>query len=195
MNINFNSEQKSYLQKLLLSFLEQHPDGISEYALLKQLIDSDNDLFDSQLWDNSLHMFRSHFILFNVLYQLRDSLRSEKRADLEIHCLNIKIKKWQNRKEKHPDKPDPLRDYYLDLNNLVQTTDQDVEKLLTDFWNYLATFENRDDALSILGLQKPSTQNEIKSRYRSLVKKHHPDHGGDPARFREIKEAAKFLLG
>lgn len=33
----------------------------------------------------------------------------------------------------------------------------------------------------------------IKAAYRALAQKHHPDHGGDPEKFREIDEAYKTL--
>lgn len=33
----------------------------------------------------------------------------------------------------------------------------------------------------------------IKAAYRALAQKYHPDHGGDPAKFREIDEAYKEL--
>ena len=38
-----------------------------------------------------------------------------------------------------------------------------------------------------LGLEKNATKSEIKSSYRSLVKKHHPDAGGDKERFFAIQ--------
>ena len=40
-----------------------------------------------------------------------------------------------------------------------------------------------------LGLQKNATKNQIKSSYRSLVKKHHPDAGGTKERFLAIQNA------
>tara|TARA_B100000886_G_C20355696_1_gene462887 strand:+ start:112 stop:792 length:681 start_codon:yes stop_codon:yes gene_type:complete len=44
-----------------------------------------------------------------------------------------------------------------------------------------------------LGLNKNATKNEIKSSYRSLVKKHHPDAGGKEQRFLEIQTAWETL--
>ena len=40
-----------------------------------------------------------------------------------------------------------------------------------------------------LGLRKNATQDEIKSSYRSLVKKHHPDAGGETNSFLAIQNA------
>ena len=40
-----------------------------------------------------------------------------------------------------------------------------------------------------LGLKENATHSEIKSSYRRLVKKHHPDAGGEKDRFLEIQGA------
>ena len=44
-----------------------------------------------------------------------------------------------------------------------------------------------------LGLNKNATISEIKSSYRSLVKKHHPDAGGKKERFLAIQNAWETL--
>ena len=44
-----------------------------------------------------------------------------------------------------------------------------------------------------LGIKKNATKSEIKSSYRSLVKKHHPDAGGNKDRFISIQNAWETL--
>ncbi len=44
-----------------------------------------------------------------------------------------------------------------------------------------------------LGLERNATKSEIKSSYRSLVKQHHPDAGGDKERFLAIQNAWETL--
>ncbi|MCR8539418.1 MAG: DnaJ domain-containing protein [Prochlorococcus marinus CUG1439] len=44
-----------------------------------------------------------------------------------------------------------------------------------------------------LGLKKNATKSELKSSYRSLVKKHHPDAGGEKERFLAIQNAWETL--
>jgi len=44
-----------------------------------------------------------------------------------------------------------------------------------------------------LGLRKNASKSEIKSSYRSLVKKHHPDAGGEKERFLAIQNAWETL--
>jgi len=44
-----------------------------------------------------------------------------------------------------------------------------------------------------LGLNNNATKSEIKSSYRSLVKQHHPDTGGEKERFLAIQNAWETL--
>ena len=45
----------------------------------------------------------------------------------------------------------------------------------------------------ILGVEKSATADDIKRAYRKLASKHHPDKGGDTARFQEIQTAYDTL--
>ncbi len=45
----------------------------------------------------------------------------------------------------------------------------------------------------ILGLDKKATSEDIKKAFRKLAQKHHPDKGGDEAKFKEITEAYSIL--
>ena len=49
------------------------------------------------------------------------------------------------------------------------------------------------DYFSILGVPESASEEEIKKAYRSLAMKHHPDRGGDQAKFQEIQEAYATL--
>jgi molecular chaperone DnaJ len=44
-----------------------------------------------------------------------------------------------------------------------------------------------------LGVEKSASQDEIKKAFRKLAQKHHPDKGGDEAKFKEITEAYSTL--
>lgn len=45
----------------------------------------------------------------------------------------------------------------------------------------------------ILGVAKNATPDEIKKSYRKLASQHHPDKGGDTAKFQQIEEAYRTL--
>jgi len=49
------------------------------------------------------------------------------------------------------------------------------------------------DYYGILGVPRTASEAEIKSAYRRLASQHHPDKGGDTARFQEIQEAYAVL--
>ena len=53
---------------------------------------------------------------------------------------------------------------------------------------------DRKKAFEILGIKQGSSPQDIKSAYRKLAMKHHPDKGGDEVKFKEINEAHDILI-
>lgn len=49
------------------------------------------------------------------------------------------------------------------------------------------------DYYDVLGVSKSATDEEIKTAYRKLAKRHHPDKGGDKNKFQEIQKAYETL--
>jgi molecular chaperone DnaJ len=49
------------------------------------------------------------------------------------------------------------------------------------------------DYYKILGIEKTASQDEIKKAFYKLAHQHHPDKGGDPAKFKEANEAYQVL--
>ena len=49
------------------------------------------------------------------------------------------------------------------------------------------------DFYETLGVTKEASDIEIKKKYRELSMKHHPDRGGDTAKFQEINAAYETL--
>lgn len=49
------------------------------------------------------------------------------------------------------------------------------------------------DYYKTLGVPRNATEDEIKKAFRKLARKHHPDAGGDEAKFKEINEAYEVL--
>src|SRR6266567_9494991 len=52
----------------------------------------------------------------------------------------------------------------------------------------------RQQALAVLGLPLNATPQQIKRRYRTLAKRHHPDRGGDQRQMQRIIAAYEFLV-
>ena len=60
--------------------------------------------------------------------------------------------------------------------------------------NPARTLVQRQQALAVLGLPPNATPPQIKRRYRSLAKRHHPDRGGDQRQMQRIIAAYEFLM-
>lgn len=178
---------------LLREILALHPEGLSEYELLSQLRGDSRSGFAPGRSEDPQDLFRTHFLLFHLLYRLRDELRREQTGDLEIHTLKIR---WHTHIDGDPQalgRPDPLAVYYLDLDNLKATTRADIERMLGQFWARFARFDRRGAALAVLELPEDADADSILRQYRRLAMRHHPDRGGDAARLQAINAAMAIL--
>ncbi len=137
-------------------------------------------------------MFQLHFIIFHCLYRLRDNHWQQQSGLLEISPLKICLRPYLSAKSAIAE-PDPLRAYYLDLQNLSATNEDDVIALLSQFWMRMNGDDERQAALKTLGLDMTASAEEIKNRYRKLVMQHHPDRGGDKANLQALNEAMAWL--
>src|SRR6185437_6816027 len=52
---------------------------------------------------------------------------------------------------------------------------------------------NKRDYYDVLGVSKSASPDEIKKAFRRAAVQHHPDRGGDEAKFREVNEAYEVL--
>lgn len=191
----------------LLGLLQRYPQGISEHVLLKSLyeplpVESRPDLSDT------LVLFQQHFLLFHQLYRLRDYLRRQilrddspahQYQDLRIETLCIVLLDVESAATGLPDSPDPLRDYYLDLDNLRSTGRHEVDDLLGSFWVRFGraaapvSSVSRRAALAVLELPEDASFSCVRRRYRELMSIHHPDRGGSAERSQEINAAMEVL--
>lgn len=178
---------------LLREILALHPEGLSEYDLLQRLRGDLRSGFAAGRSEDHEDLFRTHFLLFHLLYRLRETLRRERAGDLEIHTLKIR---WYPPVDVDPQalaQPDPLAAYYLDIDNLKATTRADIERMLGRFWARFARFDRRGEALAVLELPGDADADCILRQYRRLAMRHHPDRGGDPARLQAIHAAMAIL--
>ncbi|MFP3874997.1 MAG: DNA-J related domain-containing protein [Thiohalophilus sp.] len=172
--------------------LNQHSRGMDEYTLLQALKVRGHFSFARVRPAPPLELFQMHFLLMHGLYTLQRELLQQQQAIIEISPLQIRLLPWQSG-EYALTATDPLRDYYLDMNNLQTMTEVDVNQLLDAFWHEFVRFDNRAAALAELGLSEPADEQAIKQAYRRLAMQHHPDRGGEARRLQAINAAYEML--
>jgi len=180
----------------LLALLRANPDGISEYSLMKQL--EGHSAFCALAEDWQLRLFQKHFMIMNGLYRLQSRLWAEEQVRLEISplCICMQAEKEMAPPPEEaglPGAADPLRAYYLDWQQLEQTTLADVKRLLSGFAVQMADPDARLEALKTLQLEPGASPQQIRHRYRQLVAQLHPDRGGDSAAFVRVRRAYELL--
>ncbi|KAF1069711.1 MAG: hypothetical protein GAK45_01026 [Pseudomonas citronellolis] len=189
------SELPTTTDALLLQLrrlLEACPEGIGEYALIQRLRSEAPELLPAAALGDRLVLFRSHFLLFNALYRLRDQLAGEQRAYLQISALDIRLQPWAPGEQALVE-DDPLRRYYLDERHLLDTTEQEVGDLLASFWRRLQGGEEKAAALALFELEEPVDYPRIRQRYRQLVSRHHPDRGGSTDYVQSLNKGMEIL--
>ncbi len=177
----------------ILSILKRYPGGVAEHRMLKIL--EGHPAFADLVAGGNLALFQQHFMLMNALYGLQEKLLNEERLALEISPLRIRILPANNNAGNQLDfvEVSALRDYYLDWRNFSETGEAEVAELLANFWRRYEGWEGRPEALDVLGLPADASASAVSRRYRELAARHHPDKGGDPAVFIEIRKAYERL--
>jgi hypothetical protein len=190
---------KSPLTTVILNLLKNNLKGISEYEILQTLKEKVPE-FNNLAKDETLQLFRQHFLIMNALYQLQNSLWIDEKVILSIHVLEIKLLDTKqltlsNSKGLGSHVDAKLAAYYLDWSEYEKTDHCDVTNLINSFYKRMDLEYNKQSALDILGIESKSpTEGEIKKQYRKLVRIHHPDTGGNPEIFIEIRQAYEQLL-
>ena len=178
----------------VLELLLAAPEGLAEYQLIQQLKQRHSGHIPNLPLTDKLVLFRTHFLLFNALYRLRERLWQDDSHLLQISPLCIQLLPYQTGSAALSER-DGLRDYYLDMDNLRDTDERDVERLLASFWTRMQGGEEKQAALGLFELdeQAPLDLARIKHRYRQLVSQHHPDRGGSTERLQSINKAMEIL--
>lgn len=188
------------LQDYLLNSLQSQIDGLSEYDLLMQAKKS--SAFPILEGENSVLLFREHFLLMHCLYKLQKQLESAGSYQLRIDPIKTVLQKAAKETNetrllktelREASSHEALKEYYLNWENFETTKEDDVDKLFDSFWQDYALHISGDEAFGILGLNIDASQKEVKARYRGLAAKHHPDRGGDKEAFIKTRAAYEVL--
>ena len=175
--------------------------GVSEYELIDILKKAPYHFFDDASLREPLMLFKTHFIVFHALYQLKRSWIEQGEGVLDIHTLNIKLNQesaHSDHNSAHSDKnsthgdnykdkesqdkvgaiteADALAEYYLDWGNFEKADRESVDALLNAFWQRMAsgnahTFEQEDIADAHALLGLPHDEHVSLSVLKRVYKK------------------------
>lgn len=188
------------LQPILQDILLTQNNGLSEYELFNLLKLPPYELFSLEALRDPLSLFQSHFILFNALYELRDTWLRNKTGLLKIHCSCIRHHPWEAGQNALLPQ-DKLRAYYLDWTNLSDTDQSQVDAMLDSFWSAFSGMPSKiqDNNMSeqrasdLLKLSIPFSAQQLKQHYRKMLHKLHPDKGGNNGQTVELQHAYERL--
>lgn len=183
-----------HLLDALTELLDHHPEGLSEFDLMQQLDRNYPEVYPKPDLRDPILLFQHHFVLMHALYRLQDDWWETGRGVLDISALHIVRRPLVERGTQQLSVDRSLKEYYLDWGNLGKESAESVQSLLDGFWKRLLGEVHAPDALATLGLDKTASAPEIKARYRQLAGEHHPDKGGDPEQFHQIREAYEVLM-
>lgn len=171
---------------------------LSEFQLLKALQEAPYHLLPKSAFDDNTLLFQVHFTLYNALYRMQHQGIKTKSFYLDI--LPTKIEKLpfseKNSLGQELATEDKLKRYYLDWNNFSETTADDIDAMLENFWKRLAgkySEQELEPYLAKMDFNTLPTKSVLKARYLQLSNQWHPDKGGDAKAFSELNDAYQIL--
>lgn len=184
------------LKRPILEILKTAHSPLKEYELHKIL---GGDAFEQfvENCDDTLILFRKHFLVMNALYELHEELLTQgfylQISALEIQLIKINDSTSKNQALSEDSGFEKLSRYYRNWDHFRNTNDNDVTELLQTFWKKFLAHEEKNQSLKTLQLQNEASWSDIKQQYRRLCQQHHPDKGGDAIYFIEINQAYNNL--
>ncbi|MEH6344012.1 MAG: DNA-J related domain-containing protein [Bermanella sp.] len=170
----------------------------NEYQLVQHL--QKLGRLPSQALRQPLSLFRCHFLIYNALYRLQYLTHVHQRYQLSISSIQIEMSIYsasKNSHEQYLDQYSSLALFYMDTTQLNQTTEQDINRLLDQFWQDYLSPDRKISALNTLEINPTESESidfkGIKKQYRRLVMKHHPDRGGNAQKMIDIHQALQCL--
>ncbi|WP_372970670.1 DNA-J related domain-containing protein [Marinobacter sp.] len=188
------------IQHLLIAtehILRQNPAGMNELAMIKTLQKAPWELFGSVNFAEPDKLYPVHFLLFHVLYRLRDQLASGGET-LTISPLVIRLRKTAIVGGTGlPDQADELRNFYLDLSKYT-LPEESINRMMDDFWAGRSGYrpeplETREAAATLGFDDMPAGFEEVKQRFRRAVMRAHPDRGGETEAIQHLNQAFSVL--
>ena len=170
-----------------------------------------------------LALYKSHFILFHILYCLKDDFYEEHKY-LHIHFMRTTLADYPpegqcrffeehtgqfcgtpnrvgNHCEFHSKKIrenelDEISDkyFYFDRDNFFALDAETAKTFIEGTWEILSHYDEYQKSFRILDLPDSANITDVKKKFRILAKKYHPDLGEKShEKFNEINRAYRLL--
>lgn len=171
--------------------------GIDELSLIKKLQKPPWKLIGELEFHDTKKLYPVHFLLFHVLYRLRDTL-AEAGENLTISPMRISIERQDTiGGNGMPGTVDSLRSFYLDLSQ-YELPEDSINQMMDNFWaGYQGMGPGRPEALQaakVLGFDSvPDSFLTVKQAFRRAVMQAHPDRGGETEAIQSLNEAFAVL--
>ncbi|MDO6440608.1 DNA-J related domain-containing protein [Marinobacter sp. 2_MG-2023] len=188
------------IQHLLIAVeheLRVSPNGTDELNLIKRLQRAPWCLVGDLEFNNPSELYPVHFLLFHVLYRLRDTL-AKAGESLTISPMRISIDCQKTVSgDGLPDAVDNLRSFYLDLSQ-YELPKNAIEQMMERFWaGYQGAAPSGPEVLAAantLGFEAvPDSFSTTKQAFRRAVMQAHPDRGGETEAIQTLNEAFSVL--
>lgn len=139
---------------------------------------------------------------YRLLNQTNSGLKEEDREEsyvLDLDSVNVSLQPYYGydtdgyTQALEADAAQIVLEHYRDYRRFFSATSDTVAKLLESFWVEFNCYNQQDEAFFKLGLTPQATWDEVKTAYRALASKNHPDKGGEQAEFIAIRHAYEAL--
>lgn len=190
----------AHIEQLLVAVeqvLREEPAGLSELSLIRRLQGAPWHIIGPVQFHDPATLYPVHFLLFHVLYRLRDQLAADG-LTLSISPLAIRLEQSDIVAGNGlPDAEDKLRAFYLNLAE-YNLPEEEILRMLDDFWagNSGSGPDARElrEASAMLGFPDvPEHFSDIKREFRRAVMQAHPDRGGDTGKIQALNQAFSVL--
>lgn len=189
-----------HIQHMLVAVehvLRNSPEGTDELNLIKTLQRPPWRLIGDLEFHDTQKLYPVHFLLFHVLYHLKDTL-IENGESLTISPLRIIIERQDTVGGTGlPGAVDSLRKFYLDLSQ-YKLPEEAIQQMMNRFWSgYQGLGPSKPETLHaarVLGFDSvPDCFNTVKQAFRRAVMHAHPDRGGETEEIQSLNEAFTVL--
>lgn len=195
-----DSMLEQQIQHLLVAVeheLRCSPVGIDELNLIKKLQKPPWELIGKLEFHDTQKLYPVHFLLFHVLYRLRDALAQTGEA-VTISPMRISIERQDIvGGSGMPGSVDSLRSFYLDLSQ-YELPEEAIDRMMDNFWaGYQGSAPDRPEVLqaaNVLGFDAiPESFLTVKQAFRRAVMQAHPDRGGETEAIQSLNGAFAIL--